>query len=64
MIGAGISGLRAAQVLTQRGVSVIVLEGNHYVGGRIKDVQFCGKTVEEGANWITGLHKNIIWEMA
>jgi len=35
VIGAGISGLRAASVLQRHGVEVVVLEGRDRIGGRI-----------------------------
>lgn len=35
VIGAGISGLRAAAVLLRHGIDVVVLEGRDRIGGRI-----------------------------
>lgn len=35
VIGAGISGLRAASVLQRHGIEVIILEGRDRIGGRI-----------------------------
>ncbi|MDE1854670.1 MAG: NAD(P)-binding protein, partial [Thaumarchaeota archaeon] len=35
VVGAGLAGLRAAQVLTRRGVDVVVLDGADRAGGRI-----------------------------
>lgn len=35
IVGAGISGLRAASVLERHGVDVVVLEGRNRIGGRI-----------------------------
>ena len=31
---------------------VVVVEGSDRIGGRIKDAQFGGITVELGANWV------------
>lgn len=31
-----------------------MVETSKYLGGRIRGTQFCGKYIEEGANWITG----------
>jgi phytoene dehydrogenase-like protein len=36
VIGAGISGVQAAEVLASAGKSVIILEANDYAGGRIR----------------------------
>lgn len=33
VVGAGVAGLAAAQILRRHGLSVIVLEANDYVGG-------------------------------
>ena len=35
IIGAGISGLRCAEVLTQQGLKVTILEGRNRIGGRV-----------------------------
>lgn len=55
IVGAGISGLRAASVLERHGVEVQVLEGRDRVGGRIhttrtkdgvpRDMGQCQKTI-------------------
>ena len=39
VVGAGISGLRAATVLQKHGVEVIVLEGRDRIGGRIHTIR-------------------------
>jgi len=68
IIGAGISGIKAAQVLSKSGLKVLVIEASDYVGGRMKTFKFKGETFEQGANWITGLKKdqkeNPIWKLA
>lgn len=43
VIGAGISGLRAASVLKSHGVEVVVLEGRDRIGGRIHTSRKPGK---------------------
>ena len=35
---------------------VVVVEGSDRIGGRIKDAQFGGITVELGANWVHRLN--------
>ena len=38
VIGAGIGGMAAANELASKGKSVIVLEVNNYIGGRLKTI--------------------------
>lgn len=54
VIGAGISGLAAAQELHGRGAEVTVLEAEDYVGGRIRTDMSLGAPFEHGAGWIHG----------
>lgn len=68
IIGAGISGIKAGEVLSKAGLKVLILEASDYVGGRMKKFDFQGEVFEQGANWITGLRKddkvNPIWKLA
>ncbi|OBU00636.1 hypothetical protein VE01_01249 [Pseudogymnoascus verrucosus] len=52
IIGAGISGLRAADVLLQKGYKVTILEARDRIGGRICQSDKLGYTVDIGPNWI------------
>jgi monoamine oxidase len=55
VIGAGASGIYAAQLLKDRGVDVTVLEASSRVGGRIlSDESFAGIPIELGAEEIHG----------
>ena len=67
VIGAGISGLYGAYLLTKKGFNkIIVLEAQSKIGGRIQSVsQECVLTqgLELGGQWIHGLtHSNPMWE--
>ena len=54
VVGAGISGLTAAQTLKAKGAEVLVLESENRVGGRIKTDYSMGAPFEIGAGWIHG----------
>ena len=54
IIGAGISGLSAANILKQTSAEVIMLEATDYIGGRIKTGWNLGAPFEYGAGWIHG----------
>ena len=54
VIGAGISGLTAANVLKNLGAEVIILEAKGHVGGRIHTDWSLGAPFEFGAGWIHG----------
>jgi monoamine oxidase len=40
IVGAGVSGLRAAALLEESGVPYIILEGSDRIGGRLKSDTF------------------------
>lgn len=54
VVGGGLAGLNAAEALSQRGCSVLVLEANASVGGRVKSVRdfLPGKVLEAGGELI------------
>lgn len=58
IIGAGISGLTAAQQLTQFGMDVVVLEARDRVGGRIATFRKGNYIADLGAMVVTGLGGN------
>ncbi|XP_023637170.1 polyamine oxidase 1 isoform X2 [Capsella rubella] len=68
IIGAGISGISAAQVLVEKGVEdVLILEATERIGGRIRKEEFGDVPVELGAGWIAGVggkESNPVWELA
>ena len=68
VVGAGFGGIVAARDLTDRGHSVVVLEGGSRIGGRTYARPFKGQehlTVELGGSWISrALQPNIRREVA
>jgi monoamine oxidase len=52
VVGAGISGLRTAQLLRRQGISVVVLEARSRVGGRIYTTQVAGTAFDLGGQWV------------
>lgn len=64
VVGAGISGLAAAQQLRQKGYDVLVLEAQEKVGGRIRTNRSLGMPFDEGASWIHGPRRNPIIDLA
>ncbi|KAJ9157317.1 amine oxidase [Pleurostoma richardsiae] len=64
VIGAGISGLRAASVLIQNGFHVTILEARDRIGGRICQSSRLGAAVDLGASWIHGTEGNPFVELA
>ncbi|MEP3046976.1 MAG: FAD-dependent oxidoreductase [Roseibium sp.] len=64
VIGAGLSGLAAARYLADLDYSVVVLEANNAMGGRIKTDWQLGAPFEVGAGWIHGPDKNPISKLA
>jgi monoamine oxidase len=64
VVGAGISGLAAAQLLKQKGFRVIVLESQDRIGGRLRTNRSLGLAFDEGASWIHGIDGNPITTLA
>ena len=65
IIGAGLSGLRCADVLIQKGCKVTILEGRDRIGGRLHQEKLPnGHLVDLGPNWIHGTKDNPILDLA
>ncbi len=64
VLGAGIAGLAAARTLTDKGLSVIVLEARDRVGGRMWTDSSLGLPLDLGASWIHGVKGNPITKLA
>ncbi|KAI0540591.1 hypothetical protein GGR58DRAFT_460227 [Xylaria digitata] len=52
IVGAGVSGLRCADILLSHGFSVTIIEARNRLGGRICQSNELGYTVDIGPNWI------------
>lgn len=65
IIGAGLAGLRCADILIQHGLLVTIIEGRERLGGRMfQDKLPNGHTVDLGPNWIHGTDDNPIHNLA
>ena len=64
IIGAGVSGLRCADVLLQSNFKVTILEARNRLGGRISQARVGKHLVDLGPNWIHGSQGNPITSIA
>lgn len=65
MIGAGLAGLRCADILLKHGFQVTLIEGRNRIGGRVhQETLPSGHVVDAGPNWIHGTNDNPILDLA
>ena len=63
VVGAGFAGLGAAAQLRAAGVDVMVVEGGHRPGGRVRTVRDAfvgGQYSESGAEWVDDIHPRLL----
>ncbi|MCB1367660.1 MAG: FAD-dependent oxidoreductase [Rhodobacteraceae bacterium] len=64
VIGAGVSGLAAAQALSAKGRKVTVFEARDRIGGRVWTSNSFGIPLDLGASWIHGTSRNPVAKLA
>ncbi|KAI9830149.1 MAG: hypothetical protein M1819_005826 [Sarea resinae] len=64
IVGAGMAGLRAADVLTQHGITCTIIEARDRIGGRVHQGENLGHSVDLGPNWIHGTDNNPFMDLA
>ncbi|KAE9375666.1 FAD/NAD(P)-binding domain-containing protein [Stipitochalara longipes BDJ] len=65
VVGAGLAGLRCADILLQHGFKVTILEARDRIGGRAhQEALPSGHLVDLGPNWIHGTDHNPILDLA
>lgn len=64
VIGAGVSGMTAAQALFEQGYDVVVLEARNRIGGRVWTDNRLGLPLDLGASWIHGINGNPVFELS
>lgn len=63
VVGAGVSGLAAARLLSRAGQRVVVLEARDRIGGRLHTERVDGRVTDLGASWIHGITDSPVHEL-
>ncbi|ANZ77527.1 BA75_04485T0 [Komagataella pastoris] len=62
IVGAGISGIKAAVDLKSNGVDVLILEGRDRIGGRLVATNETSVSLDLGASWFHRVPNNVLYE--
>ncbi len=66
VVGAGLAGLRATEVLQAAGCDVVLIEGGHRPGGRVRSIRtpfIGGQVAESGAEWVDSIHSRLLEQL-
>jgi monoamine oxidase len=58
IIGGGASGLSCGGRLKEKGIKVLLLEAQDYLGGRIKDMVMNNQTIQVGGEELHGIYSH------
>jgi len=65
IVGGGIAGLSAADILEKNGISFKLLEARDRLGGRVHTIEHGEGVLELGAQWLHGAcHANSVFNLA
>ena len=54
IMGAGMTGIAAGDILNKAGLNILIIEAQNYIGGRTKVEKFGNYSFDVGASWIEG----------
>jgi len=60
VVGAGLSGVRTADLLSEAGLSVRILEASERIGGRAHTIEAGGTFIDMGGQWIGPDHVRVV----
>ncbi len=60
IVGAGIAGLTAGRLLTERGHRVVICEARERIGGRVETITIDGCLIETAGQWIAPSHEYML----
>ncbi|KAI9783789.1 MAG: hypothetical protein M1839_003125 [Geoglossum umbratile] len=64
VVGAGLSGLRCAEILLRNGCDVTIIEARSRIGGRVYESTELGYSIDVGPNWVSGCRYDPLIDIA